>query len=222
MYGVIILRCTSKKKSRSFKIFSIILIFISLLIIFIIVDLKTRPIVKSSLAAQADREAVKIINDIVIKELEDVTYESLVDVSRDNENNVTSIQTNIKQLNLLKARLNKEMLSYIEKMENEKIKIALGTLTGNEFLLGRGPEITYILDIYGIAHTSFINNFEAVGINQTRHSIFIEITVDVGAILTGYRTSSEVTTSVLAAETIIVGKVPQFYSGYNRLIENLN
>ncbi len=220
MYGVIVLRCTSKKKNKAFKIFGIIIIFLSLITICILVDKRTRPIVESSLAAQANREAVKIINSIVIKELEDVTYDSLVGVSRDSENNVTSIQTNIKELNLLKAKLNKELIDYIEKMENEKIKIALGTLTGSEILLGRGPEITYILDIYGIANTSFINSFEAVGINQTRHSIFIEVTVDVGAILTGYRTSSEVTTSILAAETIIVGKVPQFYSGHNFLTEN--
>ena len=103
MYGVIVLHCTPKKSRMAFKVFSLIIIFISLLIIFVIIDLKTRPIVKSSLAAQADREAVKIINDIIIKELEDVTYESLVNVSRDSENNVTSIQTDVKQINLLKA-----------------------------------------------------------------------------------------------------------------------
>ena len=47
---------------------------------------------------------------------------------------------------------------------------------------------------------------------QAQHRIFIRFTVEMSAILPGYSTSVTVENEVCIAQTLIVGKVPQFYA----------
>ena len=54
--------------------------------------------------------------------------------------------------------------------------------------------------------------FSVLDINQTQHRIFIRFTVEMSAILPGYSTSVTVENEVCIAQTLIVGKVPQFYA----------
>ena len=64
----------------------------------------------------------------------------------------------------------------------------------------------------GHSATRIISEFSEAGINQTRHRIIIEITVNVEAIVPGYSTDVAVSTAITAAETIIVGRVPDAYT----------
>ena len=64
----------------------------------------------------------------------------------------------------------------------------------------------------GTVKTRIINQFDEAGINQTRHRIQLQVTVDMLSVLPGYRISSEAQTTVVLAETIIVGLVPDAYT----------
>ena len=211
----------SKRSKRNRRLLSFILIFLCLFTIMFIVDSKTRPVIKRSIATAANMEATKIINKAVEDELtnQSICYDDIVSIERDSGNNVTSIETNITVINLLKTRLNLKIAESIEALKKKDLYISLGTLSGNEFFSSRGPKLNFSIEVHGYAQTSFISSFEAVGINQTRHRIYIEITADITASLPGYNSSTKVTTSIIAAETVIVGKVPTYYSDYNRLLD---
>ena len=60
--------------------------------------------------------------------------------------------------------------------------------------------------------STIVDTLETAGINQTQHRIFIRFTVEMSAILPGYSTSVTVENEVCIAQTLIVGKVPQFYA----------
>ena len=64
----------------------------------------------------------------------------------------------------------------------------------------------------GYATTTIISEFTQAGINQTLHRIVIQIDAEVDAIIPGYSARVPVSTSIVAAETIIVGRVPEAYT----------
>ena len=60
----------------------------------------------------------------------------------------------------------------------------------------------------GYLLTDYENRFDSAGINQTRHQILLNMTMNVTAIVPGYSVTTEVKTSYRLAETVIVGYVP--------------
>ena len=64
----------------------------------------------------------------------------------------------------------------------------------------------------GFATASIISEFSDAGLNQTLHRIVIEIKADVDAIIPGFSTRVPVKTTIVAAETVIVGRVPNAYT----------
>ena len=57
--------------------------------------------------------------------------------------------------------------------------------------------------------------FEACGINQTRHKVYLKVTASIRIVIpTGVKTT-QVSANMLVAESIIVGGVPEGFVGYN-------
>ena len=69
----------------------------------------------------------------------------------------------------------------------------------------------------GNIETNIDSEFTSVGINQTRHRIYLDLKCVVG-ILTPFKTiNKEVSSKVLLTETVIVGDVPSTYYNYDNL-----
>ena len=81
-----------------------------------------------------------------------------------------------------------------------------------QLLHGRGFNVGMSVQPLGYATTSIISEFTSAGINQTLHRIIIEINADVDAIIPGFSTRVPVTTTIVAVETVIVGRVPDAYT----------
>ena len=83
---------------------------------------------------------------------------------------------------------------------------------GLQLLHGKGFNVGMSVTPLGYATTTIISEFTEAGINQTLHRIIIEINADVDAIIPGFETRVPVKTSIVAAETVIVGRVPDAYT----------
>ncbi|MEG1441994.1 MAG: sporulation protein YunB, partial [Oscillospiraceae bacterium] len=60
----------------------------------------------------------------------------------------------------------------------------------------------------------FHDDFESVGINQTRHRIMVVVKVPISIAAPLKKISSEVVSEVPIAETVIVGDVPNTYMDF--------
>jgi sporulation protein YunB len=89
------------------------------------------------------------------------------------------------------------------------MSVPLGTLTGITYLSGRGPEVKIKLHQIGAVDAQIVSKFESAGINQTKHSLKIEVKVELSAILPGHSTDVTVEDEYLVGETVIVGQIPQ-------------
>ncbi|MBO5525939.1 MAG: sporulation protein YunB [Clostridia bacterium] len=152
------------------------------------------------------------VNDAIYYTLSDnFRYEDLVDVERDESGEITAISSNVFQINRIArdtAYLSQENLN---KMSEEGVYLPLGSLTGIEMLAGMGPKINFkILPISNV-QTRFLSDFTSSGINQTKHSIYLEVVADISIILPTTTTTLASTTQVLICESVLIGRVPEMY-----------
>lgn len=88
-------------------------------------------------------------------------------------------------------------------------------LVGISALKNVEPKFEVELESAGSINANIRTNFEAIGINQTHHKIYLDIDSRVG-ILTPFDTfAKEIDTEVLLTEAVIVGEVPDTYYNLN-------
>lgn len=203
-----------KRRKRSKKVVLTVVLLVMVLLGYLM-HICFKPVIETVSSNQAHILCTSIINQAVLAELESmpVEYESLVDIIYDAAGNIAAISTRTMELNRVKTRLTETVNAALGQLEQQDVRIPLGTLTGLTLLSGRGPDIKLKMLPSSNVESEFISRFDSAGINQTRHEILIVFTVDVSAILTPYTTQVLVSASMLVAETVIVGSVPQFYLG---------
>ena len=74
----------------------------------------------------------------------------------------------------------------------------------------------------GIVSGKFESEFDSVGINMTKHSLFLYIDVHVTIVLPVKAYDVHSINQVLLAESIIVGKVPEVYLNGQSIGKSLN
>jgi len=192
-------------------------------IVFLLGDAQMRRQVNTVAASQAKNISTRVINDAVMEVLtdNDIKYDDLVRLEYDNDRRVSAIKTDSIKMNRLQAAISSTISQRIAEVEAREISLAAGSLFGVDILNNKGPRIKIYITLTGNATTTAQNVFESAGINQTRHQINLSIKTSVYVVLTGGRTSAEVLTNITIAETIIVGLVPEFYSGTDGFVPGI-
>lgn len=182
--------------------------------VFIFVEASFRPIVEKVNSIECHKAVSDIINRVVLDELDKngADYSTLVTLVTNSGGDVTSVQSNIVNINRLKTSVSERVEKEIAQLSDVEVKIPIGTLSGLQLLHGKGFDVGMTVKPIGYAKTAIISEFSEAGLNQTLHRIVIEITAEVDAVIPGFETRVEVTSTIVAAETVIVGKVPDAYT----------
>lgn len=181
--------------------------------IFIIIDMRVRPIIERTSTYQCQVLAARIINETLYNELgDDYDYGSLVKLTADESGNIASIESDMYNINRLKTHSSLLINEAIQKIPAHQLNISLGTVSGINMLFGTGPDLPVRIAPRGYANAVLVSKFTSAGINQTLHQIIMEITADITVIIPGYTKTVMVTTDFLVAETVIIGNVPDSYT----------
>ncbi|MCL2033850.1 MAG: sporulation protein YunB [Oscillospiraceae bacterium] len=203
----------NKKRKRSGWT-SAFMITAGFLALFIWLDVITRPVIKGVIEYHAKVFATRLLNEAMELQLEEseVGYGSLVAITRGENGDVMSIEADMAQINRLKTQLNLAVVDRLENEKNREIQLPVGTIVGNQFTSGRGPEITIKIIPTGYVQSEIQNRLSSAGINQTLHQIMLKVSVQVIAVMPGYNVRTETSTNFPIAETVIVGRIPQGYA----------
>lgn len=117
----------------------------------------------------------------------------------------------MEKINYLARELSTKAQILLDQMGGAGVKVALGAFTGLDVFTQFGPDVTLRMMPIGSVITSFTSTFESAGINQTKHSIFIDVNTSISVILPTSSKRLHFVTSALVCESIIVGKVPIVY-----------
>jgi len=141
-------------------------------------------------------------------------YDYFVTLQKDESGDITAISANMTRINSLASEILREVISSTTSGAID-IGIPIGNLTGSNILLGRGPKIPVKVIMLTSSFADFRNEIAAAGINQIRHQIILELTVEIDVLMPWHVESTKVLSEVLIAETIIVGSVPDTYLSLN-------
>ena len=142
---------------------------------------------------------------------EEIDYNDIVTITRDENGIITSIQTDIGKMNRIFANVSRSVQTQLSELSDERISIPLGAVFGQTVFAARGPKINIRIMPVGSVETDFKSEFSSAGINQTRHRIYILFKVEMGVAIPFVEKKTVVTTSLPVAETVIVGDVPYYF-----------
>lgn len=204
----------SKKRNNKFKITILILVFLLLMILFCFCFLNIREVIINYAESQATSIVFNIANDEIEKEMarQGVTYNDIVKLSKNSENNISALEIDAVKINQMKSRISSQISKEIGKYEEYNISVPIGTLTGNEYLLGFGPKIKFRMKITSSVFTGFESNFYSAGINQVLHQVVIKVKIKGNLVLPWNTKGFETNTDVIAAQTVLVGVVPDAFT----------
>ena len=133
-------------------------------------------------------------------------------VTRDAHGRIILIEADTSAVNELQSYLRKRVNERISSNEYDNVVFTLGDLTDIAYFSGKGPDISIRYQRSGTADTRFETEFETAGINQTRLKVMIIVSVEFTAFLPTGAESLVVSEEYIAADTVIIGDVPDLYS----------
>jgi len=155
------------------------------------------------------------VNDAVYYTLSDgLRYEDLVTIERDMYGDITAVSADALKINKIARDTASISQSNLKNLSLNGIPIPLGALTGIEALAGVGPRIHFRIIPVSSVSCTFSSGFESVGINQTKHSIYLNVVADISIVMPSRTENFAVMTQVLVGECVLVGKIPEtFFQG---------
>lgn len=151
------------------------------------------------------------VNEAVSETLERIDYDSLVTVTHGSDGAVTGISANAQNVNLLAWTTASLSMANLSARSENGIKVPVGAFTGIEFLAGFGPKVTFKIISVSRVSCEFESAFSSAGVNQTRHSVYMDVEATVTVVMPSGSKEISSVTEVLVAESVIVGEVPDVF-----------
>lgn len=209
-------RVRSQQRKDYFKknaiIFTVIFILSVLIGSFLYIDTSLRPTITVLAETKALELANRSINKSVAQMVEEkINYEDLMTVKLDSNGSITYIQANTIMMNEIASQVALEIQDELKKVKSTSSYIPIGTALGSPILAKYGPKLKISIEPIGTVSVDFKTEFESSGINQTRHTIYLQANTKVKVVLPLITSTKEVDAKIPICETIIVGDVPQSY-----------
>ncbi len=163
--------------------------------------------------------AFNIANRVIGEQMDEgtVTYNEIVKLTKNEQQNITALEIDIVKINKLKSIISSEIAAAVQSNPEHTVGIPMGTLLGSEYTLGFGPKVKFRMQISANVVTDFESNFYSAGINQVLHQIIIKVKIKGSFVLPWNHSGFSTETSVIAAQTVLVGLTPD---AYTNVLEN--
>lgn len=178
---------------------------------------------ENQLGPVVEAKAVQKVNNLALAELaesinrqiavykEAGNYQSLMHIERDHEGRIVLMAADTLLINSLVTALIVDIEDNMNELAEQEIQIPLMAVTGSKLFSSIGPDLP--VRITGIATPQIYleDSFVAAGINQIKHSIYIEAEVKLQVTVPFNQDITTISTEVLLAEGIIIGNIPDTF-----------
>lgn len=206
-----------KRKPKRIK--RIITKFVLLMLIlsiglFVLFEFKARDLVYNTVDNELEIIAQNSMDNAVIEVLEDVVtdYNDLVIAETSENSKITSLKTDSKKINVLKAEISNAITENIRQGKKVAVSVPVGAFTGLVLLSSIGPEMPVKLRMDGSCTTTIESEFTSAGINQTVHHIYLYVEADVSLTSPIIAHETTVITKYELCQTVIVGGTPNMFA----------
>lgn len=200
----------SKKPKRRF--FAFIIVNFIIISIFAYYSLLICPKVFNYTKSALYSHSTESINQAVLFSLnEQVNYSDLIHIEKDLNGNISLMTTDSLKVNYISRRVEQSAKSILSNKIKNGVKIPILAFFGLNLSSGYGKEVNFkSLSVQSVT-CDFISNFKSLGINQTLHSIYVEVTCSFDCFMPLNKTVVMSKSKILISESVLIGKVPDIY-----------
>lgn len=192
--------------------FSFLLFFLAIIItVMVSYTKKISPIMKDICESNANAISVRIVNQAVYDYIDGLDYEDFVNIKKDNNDNIKSITANTLMINKMQNDISNRLIVLMEENSESYVNLPLGSLSGTNLFAGFGPKVKVKSIPSGIIEARLISDFSSVGINQTKHTLSLDISINMRLVAPFFTDILAYNSKIMIAETIIVGDIPDLY-----------
>ena len=204
-----------KKRKRITAI--IVLIFAVFSLYFYYAKL-INPVIRSYTKAKINAITEQALNIAVSNVINaSINYDSVINSAYTNTGEIAYLNANQYIINTISREVVKNAQELMLTIGEDGVAVPLGTFSGLSIFNGRGPNVKLQMVPVGIVASNFNSVFTSVGINNTLHQLFLNVSAKVELILPLKNCVVNIEQSVLLCEAIVVGKVPEVYFGNNNI-----
>ena len=173
-----------------------------------------RPVFLAAAEQRAIQKATDAINRGVYEHAKNLKYTDLIHYQTNQQGDIILMQPDLQIVNEFVSRVTMTIQANLSGLKEEDIQIPLAQALGFQVLANLGPQITVKMVPIGVVRPPRIeDSFESAGINQTRHKIYLHVTVEIQILVPFVKKTLPVETQVPVTEVTILGKVPQVNIG---------
>lgn len=159
-------------------------------------------------------EAVEALNNAyqeTVEEMESLGYSDFVSITYNSSGEINLISVDMLKVNTVMSFISTVALEEMQAITVDGADVPLGAFSGIMLLGDSGKDVKIDVETVGIAECNFRSDFQTVGINQVRHTLYIDIVATANVVLPLYAKDVFCESSLILCENIIVGDVPEFY-----------
>lgn len=203
-----------RKRKRLKKIVALVLVLSLLTGAGLYVRSNIVPLVTEKAYYSIRGEAVTALNNAYQETVDEMTslgYSDFVTVTKDSDGKISFISVDMLKVNNVMSFISTVVLEEMQSIATDGVDVPLGAFSGILLLGDNGKDVNIEVETVGIAECNFRSDFETVGINQVRHTLYIDIVASANVVLPLYAKDVFCESSLLLCENVIVGEVPEFY-----------
>ena len=202
----------SKLKSKLIRL--IVFLLIVSIGFFVLFEFKARDLVYVTVDNELEIIAQNSMDNAVLDVLSEyvTNYDDLVIAETSDTSKLTSLRTDSKKINTLKAEISNLITEYIREDKKVKVSVPMGAFTGLVLLSSVGPELPVYLRMGGSCTTDIRSEFTSAGINQTVHHIYLYVEADVSLTCPIIAYESTIISKYELCQTVIVGSTPNMFA----------
>ena len=200
---------------RFLKIGLIVIIIFALLFV-ILIETTLQPILNNVCEVEVTGILTTVINKSINQATSGLSYNDMVRIKTNKQGHIILMEPNLKFVNRLSSDVTLEIQGRLNNLSERVITIPISQIFGVEVLSKFSPRINARIIPHGAVKTDVVDEFDSVGINQTRHRLYLKVDTKVRVVVPLTGTEIAVSTQVPMTEAVIVGQVPQVYIGLEK------
>lgn len=179
----------------------------------VLLQVRIAPLIRKMAENQVVNAASDAIFRAVTRQLQSgsVDYGKIIGLQKDETGKISALTTDMEQIARLKSEILQLLDEEIAAMDDETLSVPVGNLLLPTFFAGRGFSIPVRILALNSTNADFYSSISTLGINQSVQQIRITFTVSLSFLTPVGISDADVTSDVLAAQTILLGDVPESY-----------
>ncbi len=169
------------------------------------------PLVRDMAVSGAKNAANAAMQSAVSARMAAGELTDLVQLVKDESGNVTAAVTDVSRVSALQAGLAGDVIAALTTPAAADLSVPLGNLMPSPLFSGLGPRVPIRILSVSEVEVKMASRFTSAGINQTLHRLLLTLSARVRVLIPTGTVTAMVYADVPAAETVIVGRVPDSY-----------